>query len=71
MAKAKFQSMSISDRKTPRFSLTYLKNQQKFNIFRETDEMDMGNYIEKELIKFGFTQSQINRVKKGGTTNFK
>ena len=57
-------------RKNPNISLTYI-GKGNYNVFRETDGMDLGNYHWSNIVKtMGFSKKQLDDVKKEGTTNF-
>ncbi|MBU0958160.1 MAG: hypothetical protein KKF56_05115 [Nanoarchaeota archaeon] len=53
----------------PRFELTYLNKGNIFELYHEPSG-GIDKFSEKELLKWGFTKTQLNFVKKKGTTNF-
>jgi hypothetical protein len=70
----KFRIIGLKQNINPDFSVTFLRNQKDygnmFNVFRESDGLDQGAFSENMLLKQGFTKSQLDRVRKTGTTNF-
>jgi len=66
--KGKFRILPLSSKRNPLFSVTYLKG--KYNVFLETQDLDLGNYSRKELLSIGFKKTQLDKVKKQGTQNF-
>lgn len=68
--KALYRKVGINEKVNPDFSLTHIKG-TTFNVFRESDGMDLGNYHRDNIQSYGFSRSQLDRVKKEGTTNFK
>lgn len=56
-------------RKNPDVSVTHI-NRNIYNVFRETDGIDLGNYNDKAMFRFGFSKTQLDKVRKEGTTNF-
>ena len=56
--------------KNPEFSLRYVGN-NKYNVFREIGDRELGDYNRSELIDAGFSNAQLDYLKKNrGTVNF-
>jgi hypothetical protein len=55
----------------PEYSITY-KGKDTFNVFKETADVDLGtHHISRIKANMGLSDSQLDYVKKHGTTNFK
>ena len=59
----------LSENINPEFSLTHVKG-DVYNVFGEEKDYDFGNFHKSRLLTSGWTQAQLNYVKKHGTTNF-
>jgi hypothetical protein len=74
MTKRKFRIIGLNQNINPDFSVAFLRHQEgygnMFNVFRESDGTNQGAFSENMLLKQGFTKSQLDKVRKTGTTNF-
>lgn len=65
----RYRIIKLNEKINPDFSITHVTS-TLFNFFRESDGTDFGNRHRLTLESFGFTKTDLDFVKKNGTTNF-
>lgn len=68
--KTLYRKLTLKEKANPDFSITHIRG-TTFNVFRESDGMDLGNFHRDNIQSYGFSRKQLDDVKKSGTTNFK
>ena len=65
----KFRKLSLKSKYTPDLSLT--PQGLMFKAFDEKEGSPAGNYSYTQLLRIGFSNNQLQNIRKKGTTNFK
>ena len=62
--------LGLNSRVNPDYSLTHNEG-DNFNVFSEKEDVDYGSFDKSRLLSSGWTNKQLDFVKKNGTQNFK
>ncbi len=68
-SKIKYRVVGIEENINPQLSITYLKGADTYNLFRESDGLDLGNHTRERLLSLGFTKNQLKQFEESGTVN--